>query len=204
MRASDYIENDGLSYTTLWSIGCPFHCSYCGNTKFISNDPKYKRIRHPSARYIVDEVKTARAALPAPEPGLVSRRQLHGDPVPPDRGVRRAVEGRARPPVRGLRRHPELRQPRQVRAADVGGHEPHPDGHPERQPPHAGVLQAPVAAGEDPRRRARSTRRSRRSTTSPRPTTSSPTTRSRRARTCATRCSCCTTWSARTRCSSTR
>jgi anaerobic magnesium-protoporphyrin IX monomethyl ester cyclase len=64
MKVSDYIDNDGLSYTTLWSIGCPFHCSYCGNTKFISNDPKYKRIRHPSARYIVDEVKTARSRFP--------------------------------------------------------------------------------------------------------------------------------------------
>jgi B12 binding domain len=64
MKVSDYIDNDGLSYTTLWSIGCPFHCSYCGNTKFISNDPKYKRIRHPSARYIIDEVKTARARFP--------------------------------------------------------------------------------------------------------------------------------------------
>jgi radical SAM superfamily enzyme YgiQ (UPF0313 family) len=64
MTAADYIANDGLSYTTLWSIGCPFHCTYCGNTKFISNDPKYKRIRHPSARYIVDEVKTARSRFP--------------------------------------------------------------------------------------------------------------------------------------------
>ncbi|HVF80139.1 MAG TPA: radical SAM protein [Solirubrobacteraceae bacterium] len=64
MNARHYIENDGLSYTTLWSIGCPFHCTYCGNTKFISNDAKYKRIRHPSARYIVDEVKTARARFP--------------------------------------------------------------------------------------------------------------------------------------------
>ena len=64
MNAQHYIENDGLSYTTLWSIGCPFHCTYCGNTKFISNDAKYKRIRHPSARYIVDEVKTARERFP--------------------------------------------------------------------------------------------------------------------------------------------
>jgi anaerobic magnesium-protoporphyrin IX monomethyl ester cyclase len=64
MTARHYIDNDGLSYTTLWSIGCPFHCTYCGNTKFISNDPKYKRIRHPSARYIVDEVKTARERFP--------------------------------------------------------------------------------------------------------------------------------------------
>jgi radical SAM superfamily enzyme YgiQ (UPF0313 family) len=60
----DYVTNDGLSYTTLWSIGCPFHCSYCGNTKFIANDASYKRIRHPSARYIVDQIKDARARFP--------------------------------------------------------------------------------------------------------------------------------------------
>jgi radical SAM superfamily enzyme YgiQ (UPF0313 family) len=60
----DYVTNDGLSYTTLWSIGCPFHCSYCGNTKFIANDAKYKRIRHPSARYIVDQIKDARRRFP--------------------------------------------------------------------------------------------------------------------------------------------
>jgi radical SAM superfamily enzyme YgiQ (UPF0313 family) len=64
MDVADYIDNDGLSYTTLWSIGCPFHCTYCGNTKFIANDAKYKRIRHPSARYIVDEVKSVRERFP--------------------------------------------------------------------------------------------------------------------------------------------
>ena len=64
MGVDDYLLNDGLGYTTLWSIGCPFHCSYCGNTKFIANDPKYKRIRHPSARYMVDQVKDARARFP--------------------------------------------------------------------------------------------------------------------------------------------
>ncbi|MGH9267649.1 MAG: B12-binding domain-containing radical SAM protein, partial [Acidimicrobiales bacterium] len=60
MRLSDHLANDGLGYVTLWSIGCPFHCSFCGNTKFIANDPAYKRVRHPSPRYIVDEVKSAR------------------------------------------------------------------------------------------------------------------------------------------------
>ena len=64
MTLNDFLANDGLGYTTLWSIGCPFHCTYCGNTKFIANDPTYKRLRHPSARYIVDEVKTARARFP--------------------------------------------------------------------------------------------------------------------------------------------
>jgi radical SAM superfamily enzyme YgiQ (UPF0313 family) len=60
----DYVRNDGLSYTTLWSIGCPFHCTYCGNTKFIANDIHYKRIRHPSARYMVDQVKDVRRRFP--------------------------------------------------------------------------------------------------------------------------------------------
>jgi radical SAM superfamily enzyme YgiQ (UPF0313 family) len=60
----DYVRNDGLSYTTLWSIGCPFHCTYCGNTKFIANDAKYKRIRHPSARYMVEQVKDVRRRFP--------------------------------------------------------------------------------------------------------------------------------------------
>ncbi|MCZ6570033.1 MAG: hypothetical protein O7B23_07730, partial [Deltaproteobacteria bacterium] len=44
----DYLRSNGLAYNTVWSIGCPFHCSYCGNTKFIANDPMYKKIRHPS------------------------------------------------------------------------------------------------------------------------------------------------------------
>ncbi len=60
----DYVANDGLSYTAIWSIGCPFHCAYCGNTKFIANDLKYKRIRHPSARYMVEQIKDVRSRSP--------------------------------------------------------------------------------------------------------------------------------------------
>jgi anaerobic magnesium-protoporphyrin IX monomethyl ester cyclase len=63
-KLADYVLNDGLSYTAIWSIGCPFHCSYCGNTKFIANDLKYKRIRHPSARYMVDQIKDVRRRSP--------------------------------------------------------------------------------------------------------------------------------------------
>ncbi|MDX6645572.1 MAG: anaerobic magnesium-protoporphyrin monomethyl ester cyclase, partial [Miltoncostaeaceae bacterium] len=70
----DYLTNDGLGYTTLWSIGCPFHCTFCGNTKFIANDPLYKKIRHPSARYIVDEIKDLRSRLPH-----VSQVSFHDD-----------------------------------------------------------------------------------------------------------------------------
>jgi len=64
MGLSDYLMNSGLAYRTVWSIGCPFHCTFCGNTKFIANDIKYKKIRHPSARYAVDEAKRARERFP--------------------------------------------------------------------------------------------------------------------------------------------
>jgi radical SAM superfamily enzyme YgiQ (UPF0313 family) len=60
----DFLATNGLCYTAIWSIGCPFRCSFCGNTKFIANDPKYRKIRHPSARYIVEEVKIARQRFP--------------------------------------------------------------------------------------------------------------------------------------------
>ena len=54
----------GLSYGTVWSIGCPLHCTYCGNTKFIQYDKAYRRIRHSSPRTIVDEIKRAIAKQP--------------------------------------------------------------------------------------------------------------------------------------------
>ena len=74
MTLSDYLANDGLGYSTLWSIGCPFHCTFCGNTKFIANDPLYKKIRHPSARYMVDEIKSVRKRFPH-----VSQVSFHDD-----------------------------------------------------------------------------------------------------------------------------
>jgi radical SAM superfamily enzyme YgiQ (UPF0313 family) len=61
---AEYLENNGLAYQAIWSIGCPLHCTFCGNTVFIANDPKYKRLRHPSARYMVDEVKRAKKIHP--------------------------------------------------------------------------------------------------------------------------------------------
>ena len=64
LTVDDYLHNDGLGYPALWSVGCPLHCSYCGNTKFIANDPAYRRLRHPSARYLVDQINDARRRFP--------------------------------------------------------------------------------------------------------------------------------------------
>lgn len=58
-NTSDYLSSYGLgnTYMTIWSIGCPYKCSYCANTKFIENDKDYRKIRHPSVDYIIAECK---------------------------------------------------------------------------------------------------------------------------------------------------
>lgn len=64
LTRGDYLRNNGLAYQAIWSIGCPLHCTFCGNTVFIANDPAYKRLRHPSATYMVNEVLAAKAKHP--------------------------------------------------------------------------------------------------------------------------------------------
>jgi radical SAM superfamily enzyme YgiQ (UPF0313 family) len=64
LELGDFLATNGLGYTAIWSIGCPFHCAFCGNTRFIANDPKYKKVRHPSPRYVVEEVKAVRSRFP--------------------------------------------------------------------------------------------------------------------------------------------
>ena len=59
LNYNSIINYVGLSYGTIWSIGCPLHCTYCGNTKFIEYDSGYRRLRHSSPRTIVDEIKRA-------------------------------------------------------------------------------------------------------------------------------------------------
>ena len=60
----DYLASNGLAYNTLWTIGCPYRCTYCGNSKFLANDPKYRKIRHPDPKYVIGEVKQAIARHP--------------------------------------------------------------------------------------------------------------------------------------------
>lgn len=61
---ADYLNSNGLAYQTVWTIGCPFNCAYCGNSKFLDNDKNYRKLRYPSPRYLIDEVKQARATHP--------------------------------------------------------------------------------------------------------------------------------------------
>ena len=64
VTTNHYITLNSLGYNTIWSIGCPFSCSYCGNTKFIDNDKNYRKVRHPTVDYIVREIEYAKNKHP--------------------------------------------------------------------------------------------------------------------------------------------
>ena len=59
IKFNDFLNYTGLSYNTIWSIGCPLMCTYCGNSKFIEYDSGYRRLRHSSVRTIIEELKRA-------------------------------------------------------------------------------------------------------------------------------------------------
>ncbi len=64
MALRHYLKFNGLSYRTVWSIGCPFHCTFCGNTKFIENDPAYQKIRHSPVPALMRELRGVRDRHP--------------------------------------------------------------------------------------------------------------------------------------------
>lgn len=53
----EYRKINGIAYHTVWSIGCPYKCSFCSNSKFIENDNAYRRVRHTSVDRIIAEIK---------------------------------------------------------------------------------------------------------------------------------------------------
>jgi anaerobic magnesium-protoporphyrin IX monomethyl ester cyclase len=60
----DYVRHEGLAYNTVWSIGCPNRCVYCGNSKFLKNHKDYGRLRFPSVDHMVGDVAHARKKYP--------------------------------------------------------------------------------------------------------------------------------------------
>lgn len=62
--ADDYVDLEALSYNTVWSRGCPFKCTYCGNTRLLELDRGYGSVRHSTVDHIIGEVKNAIARMP--------------------------------------------------------------------------------------------------------------------------------------------
>lgn len=60
----DYTRFNGLTYRTVWSIGCPFSCTFCANDAFIAADKKYTKLRFPAVDYLLDEIEGALALHP--------------------------------------------------------------------------------------------------------------------------------------------
>jgi radical SAM superfamily enzyme YgiQ (UPF0313 family) len=53
-----YLAKQGNNYMCVWSQGCPFRCSYCGNETFLDlTKNKYARLRYPTPEYFVGELK---------------------------------------------------------------------------------------------------------------------------------------------------
>jgi radical SAM superfamily enzyme YgiQ (UPF0313 family) len=59
MSRRHYLEFNGLSYHTIWTQGCPYRCTYCGNTAFLAIDKGYAAIRQTPVDYIIEEVRRA-------------------------------------------------------------------------------------------------------------------------------------------------
>ena len=38
MGLKHYLAHNDLTYSTLWSLGCPYRCTYCSNSKFLEID----------------------------------------------------------------------------------------------------------------------------------------------------------------------
>jgi radical SAM superfamily enzyme YgiQ (UPF0313 family) len=64
LELGHYLDCNGLSYHTIWTQGCPYRCTYCGNTAFLAIDKKYAAIRQTPVDYIIEEVKRAVARHP--------------------------------------------------------------------------------------------------------------------------------------------
>ncbi|MDR1523545.1 MAG: radical SAM protein [Endomicrobium sp.] len=59
-----YTKHFGLSYRTIWTLGCPYSCSYCENDEFLHLDRNYAKIRYPSSQFIINEIKEAQKIHP--------------------------------------------------------------------------------------------------------------------------------------------
>lgn len=64
IRSRDYRAFEALSYNTVWSRGCPFLCSYCGNTKFLEVDAAFGDLRHASVDHVINEIRAAMQKFP--------------------------------------------------------------------------------------------------------------------------------------------
>ena len=54
-----YFREHGAKYQTMWSLGCPFECSYCCNSAFSKHEPGNRMARYAPPEYIIKEILQA-------------------------------------------------------------------------------------------------------------------------------------------------
>lgn len=64
LKKEDYIDYFGSNYYAMYTLGCPFRCSYCSNDLFIKLNPDYQLIRKPSVGHIIGELKSVLSIHP--------------------------------------------------------------------------------------------------------------------------------------------
>ena len=54
---NDFIKFNGLTYCVMWTMGCPFSCSYCSNSGFVKIDKNYAKLRFSKPEIVVREIE---------------------------------------------------------------------------------------------------------------------------------------------------
>ena len=52
-----FYKQIGTVYNTIWSVGCPYRCSFCSQDLLNDMNPEYAQFRGPSPAYLVNEIK---------------------------------------------------------------------------------------------------------------------------------------------------
>jgi len=69
-----YLKHIGLQYSTMWTLGCPYACTYCSNSGFAEADKGNRKLRYPNPEAIVREIEQELALHP-----YVRNVSLHDD-----------------------------------------------------------------------------------------------------------------------------
>lgn len=56
MSKDIYISQLGSRYSTIWALGCPYKCTYCSNSKFLTNHGGYAKIRRSTVEHLINEL----------------------------------------------------------------------------------------------------------------------------------------------------
>jgi len=63
-RRKDYLKFNGLQYNTMWTLGCPYACTYCSNSGFAEADKGNRKLRYPDPEAVIREIEQELALHP--------------------------------------------------------------------------------------------------------------------------------------------